>query len=910
MKLTLVRRAPIFSIILPFTLSVLTGAVLLAQEAAVPKSSLQQARSAFAEGKVAEADRSLDSILKNDPSDVGALTLKAVILDSQQRYSQAASYYLQAIKLAPNSVQILNNFANHYLASGDRAQARRFYLKTVAGDPHHANANLQLAQMSVDDNNGPQALVYLRQAGPSSMAGPGTSRLRARALAISGKCSDAAQLLGKFEDDSKSEPRQFFSTGVTFGLCKLYDRAENSFSRVLDAEPADFDVLYNLGLASLQAGHIDRAIGVLETALRQRPDDPDCLYALARAYVKKERRVDAAAVLTRARKVAPGRSDVLLLLAQVSAQLEFFIDAAESYEAYLKLKPGDDAARREHGFLLACANQFKRAVADLEWYVHKYPDDAIGSYELGVAKSVAEDRSAAFHDLDRALKLNPGLTQARYARALLSIEEQKPQQAIDDLRTYIEHQPNDYRALAHLGQAYLALHRANEAVDVLQRAVDLAPDAPLALVQYRRALVMLGRKDEADSVLARLKQSGSFAEARRPQAGLIEYLSLSPVNQRARYLANLRNQAATNPTDLQWKVRLGRELLLDGSTTEGLDVFRQVKSADPDSKLLAQCGRILLGFEQYSMAQEFLESATAAEPGLSAARLELAIVRFHLETPQIALAELDRTPETGRKGDYYLLRAQILDTMGKVEDAVQALNRGIRAAPTRPDLYLQATGFLVKHNLPHEALKLLDQASMVLPDARELQLAQSVTLYLLRRDVDAQNLLARIQSRWPEWNAAYVLSGMLLEIQLKSAEARQTLETAIALGANTPEVYYYQARAILDAAPDDLKSAQNAITKALALTAKDPYILVLAGKISFARKDYSQALQHLLAANRLQPRLIPVHYALRDTYKALGDDQRSAAELEVIKGLAKEDPSQDTNSFSLENFLFEVRAPV
>ena len=146
----------------------------------------------------------------------------------------------------------------------------------------------------------------------------------------------------------------------------------------------------------------------------------------------------------------------------------------------------------------------------------------------------------------------------------------------------------------------------------------------------------------------------------------------------------------------------------------------------------------------------------------------------------------------------------------------------------------------------------------------------------------------------------------MLEIQLKSAEARQTLETAIALGANTPEAYYYQALAITHAAPDDLDAAQNAIAHALALTSKDPYVYLLAGKIALTKKDYSTAIGRLLEATRLQPTLVPAHYALRDAYKAVGEDQKSAAELDEIKRIANDNPADDKNPFSAQDFLFSV----
>jgi tetratricopeptide (TPR) repeat protein len=864
--------------ILPFTVSLIAVLVLVAQE---PAPELE---------------------------DLRALMVKGASLDAEQRYAEAETYYQRALKIAPNSAPVLNNLANHFLASGDRERARKFYMRAVAIDPHHANANLQLAQMSVDDKKGRQALAYLSRLPDSGKTDPGTELLRARALALTGQCSDAAQLLANLEDQANAGPDVYFSAGMAFAQCKLYDRAQKSFSRVLDTQPTNFDVLYNLGLASLEAGHADRATSVFETALKERPEDPDCLYALAQAYLKHQRPVDAAALVAKAQKVAPQRADVILLLAQVTARLEFFKDAAAKYDEYLRLRPGDDTARRERGFALACANEVSAALPDLEWYARKHPRDALGLYELGVAKALT-DRRGAVQDLDRALTLGPGLVQVRYARALLNIKEEKPAAAVEDLRLFLQREPTDARALAYLGQAYLALDRVSEAADVLKRAADLAPNSRLVLLYYHKALMKLGNAEQARTVLSRLKESGPADEGYRAQTGLIEYLSLAPADRRARYLANLRTKVATNPGDVNWKIALGRELLAEGNIPEGLSVFRELKAASFDPAVLANCGRILLGFEQYDVALELLKPAVTADPALSAARLDLAIALFHLQTRQAALSELDQTPAADRKGDYYLLRAQILDSLGNTQEAVDALNQGIRAAPTRPDLYLQAAGFLLKHKLLHEALDLLRQASRIVPDDRELLLAQAVTLELLQQSVDAQKLLTRIQARWPEWDRPYLLNGILLEIQLKSAEATQMLETAIALGANTPEAYYYEALAITHAAPNDLDCAQKAIAHALALTSKDPYIFLLAGKISLAKKDYAEAIQQLLQATRLQPTLVPAHYALRDAYKALGDDQKSAAELGEIKRIARENPSDDQNPFSMENFLFAVRPP-
>ncbi len=247
--------------------------------------------------------------------------------------------------------------------------------------------------------------------------------------------------------------------------------------------------------------------------------------------------------------------------------------------------------------------------------------------------------------------------------------------------------------------------------------------------------------------------------------------------------------------------------------------------------------------------------------------------------------------------------------MGKLEQAADSLNRGIRAAPTRADMYFQAAVFLIKHSHREEAVRLLADATRLLPDASELLLARAIALELLQHTDDALKLLAQIESRWPEWDRPYLINGIILENELKSAEAEQMLDTAIALGAHDADVYYYQTLAISHATPDNLEDAQKAISQALALNAEDPSIRLLAGEILLKRKDYAAALDHLTAAVRLQPTSVRAHYLLRAAYRDLGDAEKSAAELQQIERITRDNPDPDRTPSPMQRLLFAVRPP-
>jgi tetratricopeptide (TPR) repeat protein len=528
--------------------------------------------------------------------------------------------------------------------------------------------------------------------------------------------------------------------------------------------------------------------------------------------------------------------------------------------------------------------------------VARHPHEAAGYYELAVAHAI-DDRAKAISLLDKAIAIDPVLNQARYTRALLNVEQNNPAAAIADLELYIKTQPNDTHALTYLGKAYLAASRASDAATVLERARSLDPYSWPVLVQYRRALVELGRTKEASALAEELKASHSDVSKHR--VGLIDYLSLPPAEQRSRYMSNLRQESEVHPGDVRLKFALARALLAEGKETEGVSLLQSLPVESLDTALLRDCGRTLMDLGRFAEARPFLERAEGA-------RIDLATAIFHSQSPEAALRELDKTPAAERKGDYYLLRAQILDAQGNVPAAADALNQAMRSEPAKANLYYEASSFLLKHKLYKEALQLLDQASRILPDDRELLLAKAVALDLLRRTDDCDALLSRIQARWPEWNRPYLLKGMLLQTRLEPAQARRALDTAIALGANTPEAYYYQALSIMDSAPEDLGSAQTAITHALALASQDPFIYLLAGKIALARKDYNAATAQLLEATRLAPALVPAHYALRDVYTALGDQSKASDELKAIKRISAETGGTGDVPVPLEDILFTV----
>jgi len=881
---------------------------------ALPQASssiVRKAATDFQEGRVADAETALESVLHKDPRDLSALSLMAVILDSQRKYSEAEEFYRRALQIAPRSTALLNNLGNHYLATGNPKQADESFRRVVAIEPHHVNANLQLAGMSVERKDGAEAFECLSRLAATDQGQPVAQLLKAQALVLMGNCKSAMPALSALEEKTDQDPHFSFSIGLGYAQCQQYDRAEKSFSEALRADPSNFDVLYNLGVAARRAGRLERAQQVFEAALRSRAEDIDALYAYGELLIATKDFLTASAVLYRTARLAPDRADVLLLLAHATEELGYYEDTAGTLEKYLKLRPADEVARRELGFALILEGRFEEGLPKLQQFALRHPQDAKGQYELGAGEATDSPGKALAH-LDEALKLDPAMFEARFTRAALNFQNNRLDQSLADFEALRKIDPNNPRILDWQARIYLQQDRAQEAAALFQKAAELAPHDRAILIHYSQALEKLGRTEELKAVLASFKEAAAGGAHPRARSGLLNFLALSPEQQGAKYLESLQAAVNENPNDVALKARLAEYLLDQGESKRAAAVFQDVLAAGVGSTTLAECGKALLEHEQYGLAAEFLQKAPNA-------KLDLAIAVFHSVSPAAGLAQLDAMPADQRAGDYFILRAQILDSMGKTAEAVDSLNRGIRAAPRRADMYFEAAAFLIQHGQFKQAAAVLEDATRLIPDAPNLWLARAIALELPVahgrshadevRSEEAMKVLAQIESRWPAWDLPYLVNGMIFEDELKSAQAKQMLDLAIALGCREADAYYYEALAITNTTPVNLPEAQKAISQAVTLNPEDAPSRALDGQILLDEGNYQAAVEQLLAAVRVQPTLYLAHGLLRTAYLKMGESDKAAEESNQMMRLTTRSSEPDQATSSMERLLFTVRPP-
>ena len=177
---------------------------------------------------------------------------------------------------------------------------------------------------------------------------------------------------------------ELFQKGVEYQERGLIDHAISEYSRALDLEPGNVDVLINLGAAYLQKGMPDKSTQLLTKVLADHPDNALALFNLGKAYLYKEEAAKALTVFERAMSVLPEDLAVRRSLIQSLLLLGRKEEAASLMLGMLEHLVGDANTLLDLGRML---------------YEQKRFPEALDVYRKAV--SAAVDSSAALEGLVR-----------------------------------------------------------------------------------------------------------------------------------------------------------------------------------------------------------------------------------------------------------------------------------------------------------------------------------------------------------------------------------------------------------------------------------------------------------------------------------------------------------------------------
>lgn len=640
--------------------------------------------------KPAEAMTQAIAILSADPSNVPALTLKAVTQEETGNFAEAAKTRETLSHDAPKDV---NNLL----------QLARLYTETSLNNPAAAEADYREAvkQSSQSPQSVYNLAVFLYGRGPEHAVE--ADALVEKLLADKPKDSDVLQMAAQYYQRTNRSDR-----AVRLARDSLELNPDNTFAAIL------------LSSILREAGRTDEAITMLDKFVADNPKSANVQEAkagLAGVLLARGRDED----LTRAEKLfheilaaKPDSLGIKVILARIHVQ-----------QAISLSRGGHDSDARQ---LLTQAEEQLNAV------LTSHPNASDARLALAEVSLARNDRVQAIATLSKIPANDANFLVALRRRAEIDHGDGKVDQYRSDLQQLINLRPRDVSARLELAEFYFNSHHYDQADATLAEGLKYLSDNIPLLTYYAQTELLLGAGDK-----------NKIAEAMRV---MVKATQLDPNNAnvwglwaRVMNAMGKGNEAITKLRDLaaahdkaEWRLRLAFHLQLvamlnsekrfDESKAELEALIKEhpeailyIRYADtllaastaatggqPDKAAVEAARKILReGLDKLGRKPELLEAVTLVDMRVA-------------DWPQAEVAATDMLKDDPSNSNAMAYRSDALLNQGKYDSAFEwakkAVDRdGMQFAAMNNMAWILAE----KKKDPAKALPLSDQALKIAP---------------------------------------------------------------------------------------------------------------------------------------------------------------------------------------------------
>ena len=259
-----------------------------------------------------------------------------------------------------------------------------------------------------------------------------------------------------------------------------------------DLEAAENNYLAHsiLGLALLEHGQSDEAIGQCQEALRLKPTYPEAHIYLGNAFNQKAQTDAAIAQYQEALRLNPRFAAARFNLGETYFKTGQMDAAKGQYQEALLLNPNSADAHNRLGTIYYKNKQTEVAVTQYQEAIRLKPDFPEARYNLGTACFKLGQVDAAIAQYQEAIRLKPDYFQAHYDLGIAYGQKSWIDMAISEFQISVRLNPDDAEAHNNLGNALAKQGQMDAAISEFREALRLRPGYAIAQKNLSLALAM------------------------------------------------------------------------------------------------------------------------------------------------------------------------------------------------------------------------------------------------------------------------------------------------------------------------------------------------------------------------------------------------------------------------------------
>jgi tetratricopeptide (TPR) repeat protein len=590
----------------------------------------------FMKGDFAAAANRLESALRLQPDfDTGYLLALAdlelknpvpagVIFDEMQASSQPSA-----------SMHVLIGLA--YRETGYLDQAAIHFAKAIELEPKKSRVRSSLG------------LTYFLQ-GPQSYA-----KAREQFMAE----------LSITPDDSNSR----YYLGTIAAREGKANEAEKWFEQVASGLPDDPEAYFRLGQASLNAGHMEKAVAALQKSLALAPhagDDPDAPEAhelMSKAQEKLGRHAEAESELARAKLLRSQQAE------RGSRQIPDAFSGAGSGEAASISRSGQQQLRS----MLLRRPQASELPGSQEAEFVKRISALLGEayHNLGVIDARASRYANAEEEFAEAARWNPGIERLDRNWGLAAFRAERYEHAIGPIERLLRQSPKDNNLRQMLGLSYYMTDQFAKSAETFRPILNELPDNPGLLYAAGVALVRSGDSAAGGRLFSRMLEHG----ANSPEVHLMVGQAHYGQSQYPEALLEFQRALDLNSNLAEAHYFIGMVYFKQGKLDQSVEELNAELSENPRSvPAMYQLAYVRLEQHQTEEAIRLLNAALAEKPSYGDAHYQLGKALLDKGNASGAIQHLETATQLQPAQYYgYYQLSLAYRRIGRVEDADKAL---------------------------------------------------------------------------------------------------------------------------------------------------------------------------------------------------------------------------------------------
>ncbi|MGI9504693.1 MAG: tetratricopeptide repeat protein, partial [Geminicoccaceae bacterium] len=285
----------------------------------------------------------------------------------------------------------------------------------------------------------------------------------------------------------------------------------------------------------------------------------------------------------------------------------------------------------------------------------------------------------------------------------------------------------------------------------------------------------------------------------------------------------------------------------------------------------------------------FSDLAAGAEPGAYPVHLQLALKWARENNIPVALRTLDLVPPIERDASHEALRAAILLTVGRFEEAEAAITRALAQDEDAADAYAVRTIIHVTRNERAQALRDADRAVQLAPNSSTALIAQS---YARQAGFDLEGARESLRSAVEKNPNDALAYARLAEIELSFADYDRANEAARQATTLAPNLARTQTvLGFSKLAEIDTDAARKAFARAIAQNSADPLPHLGFGLATIRDGFLEAGRRDLEIAASLDPNNALIRSYLGKAYFEEKRGPKDATQFDLAKKLDPNDPT-------------------